>query len=270
MSSRKRFHPPRLRAKSRLGKYRIEGLLAEGEYSNLYRALDTIEARRVALKIPHAHLADEAFLASFRKEARLAAGVDHPCLLALKDASFIGDLFVMAYPLGEESLADRLTRRISSANLNSLIEQCLAGLAELHTRRIIHCDIKPENYIVFPGPSLRLSDFGIARTALRTLNASGSGTLGYMAPEQAMGKASARSDVFAVGLLIHRMITGHLPGYPFKWPFQREDRLRRKARPEFIRLLRQSMQLAPAKRFRDAAAFQEAYLKTGKPALYLK
>ena len=85
-----------------------------------------------------------------------------------------------------------------------------------------------------------------------------------------MGKASARSDVFAVGLLIHRMITGHLPGYPFTWPFRRNDRLRRKARPEFIEILRRSMEVDSRKRFRDAAAMYEAYLKTGQPVLFLK
>ncbi len=258
---------PRLRTKSRLGKYRIEGLLAEGAYATLYRALDTIESRRVALKIPHPHLADDEFLASFRKEARLSASIEHPCLLSLKDASFIDGHFVMAYPLGQESLADRLTRRISSTNLDTLIGNCLEGLAELHARRIIHCDIKPENFIVFPGPTLRLADFGIARLAKRTLHASGSGTLGYMAPEQAMGRASPRSDVFALGLLIHRMITARLPDYPFKWPPPGNERLRRKARPEFIALLRRSLEVEPRKRFKDAGAFHAAFLQSGGSAL---
>ena len=99
----------------------------------------------------------------------------------------------MAYPLGTESLAERLTRRISARNLALFIAQSLEALALLHQHRIVHCDIKPENFIIFPGPSLRLADFGIARLAIRTLHASGSGTLGHMAPEQAMGKPSSRS-----------------------------------------------------------------------------
>jgi len=270
MAPRKKRQIPRLRIKSRLGKYRIEGVLAEGDYATLYRAFDTIESRRAALKIPHPHLADEEFLDSFRKEARLAASIDHPCLLSLKDASFIGEYFVMAYPLGQESLADRLTRRISSANLNTLIENCLEGLAELHAHRIIHCDIKPENFIVFPGPTLRLADFGIARLAHRTLHASGSGTLGHMAPEQALGRASPRSDVFALGLLICRMITGQLPEYPFRWPPPRHERLRRKAHPAFIALLKRALETEPRKRFRDAGAFHAAYLRTRKSALILR
>jgi serine/threonine-protein kinase len=259
----------RLRVKSRLGKYRIEGRLADGEYSNLYQAFDTIEGGRVALKIPHPHLAgEEVFLAGFRHEARLAAQIHHPRILTLKDASIIDDHFVMAYPLGEESLADRLMRRVSNQNLNLIIEHCLEGLAVLHQHRIIHCDIKPENFILFPGPSVRLADFGIARLAIRTLRASGSGTLGYMAPEQAMGKPSFRSDVFATGLLVYRMLTGHLPEYPFKWPPPDYAKLRRKARPKFIALLRKSLELQPRRRFRDADALYEAYRRLRKPGLF--
>lgn len=259
--------PRRLRTRKRLGKYRIEGCLAEGYYSNVYKAYDTIEGIRVALKIPHPHLADEAFLEGFRHEARLAAKVQDPLLLSLKDASIIDDHFVMAYPLGDESLAERLGRRISSDNLAHLIEQAIAALALLHEHRIVHCDIKPENFILFPGPNLRLADFGIARIALRTLNASGSGTLGHMAPEQALGKPSFRSDVFAMGLLLYRMLTGYLPEYPFTWPPKRHERLRRKAHPDFIKIIRKCLEVPPRRRFRDACALDGAYQRIRRKAL---
>ena len=259
--------PRLLRSRSRLGKYRIEARLAEGSYSNVYRAYDTIEGIRVALKIPHPHLADEAFLEGFRQEARLAAKIQDPLLLSLKDASIIDRHFVMAYPLGVESLADRLSRRLSRENLRLFIEQALEALTLLHQHRIVHCDIKPENFIVFPGPTLRLADFGIARIAVRTLRASGSGTLGHMAPEQAMGKPSFRSDVFAMGLLLYRMLTGHLPEYPFKWPPPRHERLRRKAHPDFIALIRKSLEMTAQRRFRDADAMHRAYLRIRRKAL---
>lgn len=259
--------PRRLRARSRLGKYRIETRLAEGTYSNVYRAFDTIEGRRVALKIPHPYLADETLLRGFRHEARLAARIQHPRLLGLKDASIIDGHFVLVYPLGIENLADRLTRRISNQNLAIYIDHCLEGLALLHQHRIIHCDIKPENFIVFPGPSLRLADFGIARLAIRTLRASGSGTLGHMAPEQAMGKPSFRSDVFAMGLLLYRMITGHLPEYPFRWPPEAHARLRQKAHPEFIALIRKALEVSPRRRFRDAESLYRAYRPIRRKAL---
>ena len=260
--------PRRLRTRSRLGKYRIESLLADGPYSNVYRAFDTIEGLRVALKVPHPHLADEAFLEGFRHEARLAAKIESPRLLSLKDASVIDGHFVLTYPLGTESLADRLSRRLSTQNLAVIIEHCLESLALLHQQRIIHCDIKPENFILFPGPSVRLADFGIARIAVRTQNASGSGTLGYMAPEQAMGKPSFRSDVFAVGLLLYRMLTGHVPEYPFAWPPPENAKLRRKARPEMIALIRKCLELSPRHRFRDADALYKAYRQIRRRALH--
>ncbi|MDA9831336.1 serine/threonine protein kinase [Akkermansiaceae bacterium] len=258
----------RLRVRSRLGKYRIEACLAEGSYSNVYRAYDTIESIRIALKIPHGHLANETFLDAFRQEARLAAKIQHPLFLGLKDASHIDGHFVMASPLGVESLAERLTRRISSKNLSLFIDQSLQALAALHQHGIAHCDIKPENFILFPGPTLRLADFGISRFAVRTLNASGSGTLGYMAPEQAMGKPSFRSDVFAMGLLHYRMLTGHLPEYPFTWPPPHYARLRRKAHPEFIAIIRKSLEFSPRRRFRDGDVLYRAYLEARKRILY--
>jgi serine/threonine-protein kinase len=259
--------PKRLRLKSRLGKYRIEACLMEGSYSNVYRAFDTIEGHRVAIKIPHPHLADDAFLEDFRKEARLGSRIQHPQILSLKDASFIDDHFVMAYPLGIESLSDRLSRRVSSAFLEDAIAQCLEGLAELHHHRMIHCDIKPENFIIFPGQTLRLADFGIARLASRTVKADGSGTLGYMAPEQAMGKPSFRSDVFAMGLLLYKMVTGHVPEYPFKWPPPQHNRLRRKAHPAFIALIRKTLEPEPRKRYADGQALYNAYMKLPTTAL---
>jgi serine/threonine-protein kinase len=260
--------PSWLRARSRLGKYRIETRLSEGSYSHVYRAYDTIEGIWVALKIPHPHLATETFLEAFRHEARLAAKIQDPLFLGLKDASIIDGHFVMAFQLGTESLAERLSRRLSSENLAIFIDQSLEALALLHEHRIVHCDIKPENFIIFPGPTLRLADFGIARIAIRTLHASGSGTLGHMAPEQAMGKPSFRSDVFAMGLLHYRMFTGHLPDYPFKWPPPFYAKLRRKAHPEFIAIIRKSMAVSPRHRFRDGSALRRAYLATRKRALH--
>lgn len=259
--------PTRLRLRSRLGKYRIEARLMEGSYSNVYRAFDTIEGHRVALKIPHPHLADDAFLEGFRKEARLGSRIHHPHILSLKDASIIDDHFVMSYPLGTESLSDRLARRVSNTNLEAYIEHCLEGLAELHLHHIIHCDIKPENFIIFPGPIVKLADFGIARLAARTIKASGSGTLGYMAPEQAMGKPSFRSDVFAMGLLLYKMITGHIPDYPFKWPPPEHARLRRKAHPALIKLIRKSLEPEPRRRFANGQALYRAYMNLPTAAL---
>lgn len=199
------------KARQSLGKYRIERRLAEGGFAVVYQALDQVEGIRVALKIPRQNMLTKGVLEDFRQEVRLAAKLDHPNILPLKNAEFIGEHFVVVFALGERTLADRLVSRLGLRSALDYSEQMLEAVAHAHRHRIIHCDVKPENLILFANNRLRLTDFGIAKLALRTVRASGSGTMGYMAPEQAMGKPSFRSDVFATGLIIYRMLSGHLP-----------------------------------------------------------
>ena len=92
-----------------------------------------------------------------------------------------------------------------------LADQMLEAVAWAHAHRIIHCDVKPDNFILFTDNRIRLADFGIAKVAMKTIRASGSGTVGYVAPEQAVGKPSFRSDVFSLGLILYRMLSGKLP-----------------------------------------------------------
>src|SRR4029078_10603375 len=94
-----------------------------------------------------------------------------------------------------------------------LIEQALAGVAHAHAARVIHCDIKPDNFIVFPGNQLKLTDFGLSEVGQEplTLKASGSGTVGYIAPEQALGRPKFQSDVFSIGLVIYEIMRGSVP-----------------------------------------------------------
>ncbi|MBW3596450.1 MAG: serine/threonine protein kinase [Planctomycetes bacterium] len=247
------------RAKQRLDKYRIERKIAEGGFAAVYQAFDTIEGVRVALKIPHPHLVSPSVLSLFRREVRLAATLDHPNILPLKNASFIGEHLVIVFALGEETLADRLRRRLSLTTALDYAEQMLEAAAYAHDRRIIHCDIKPENLLLFPGNRLRLTDFGIARVALRTIRASGSGTVGYIAPEQAVGRPSLRSDVFSIGLIIYRMLSGTLPEWPYRWPPEGIERIRRKLHPDMIKWLRKAMEPNPRKRFDDARQMLNAY-----------
>ena len=242
-----------LKARQNIGKYRIEKRLALGGFAAVYRAYDTIEGIRVALKVPHdEHITTDA-LRTFRNEARLVARLDHPNVLPIKDASIIDDRFVIASPLGQATLLERWQRRMTMQKRLELVRQMLAGVAHAHERKIIHCDIKPENFILFPNNRLRLADFGIARIARRTIQGSGSGTVGYMAPDQAMGRPSLRSDVFSLGLLIYRLITGHLPEWPFEWPLQGHARLRRATSSEFVAFLQKALELNPRRRFADAA-----------------
>ncbi|MCA9151855.1 MAG: protein kinase, partial [Planctomycetales bacterium] len=190
---------------------------------------------------------------------RVAAQLEHPNILPLKYADFIDGKFVIVTALGMETLEHRLQRRLSVDKGISFAEQMLAAVGYAHEQRIIHCDIKPDNFVLFSGNRLRLTDFGIARFAQHTLQGSGAGTVGYIAPEQAMGKPSFRSDVFSLGLVLYRTFTGYLPEWPFDWPPPGYLRLRQRLDPDFIDLIRKSLHINARQRFRDCRQMREAF-----------
>jgi serine/threonine-protein kinase len=252
------------KARQRFGKYIIERRLGEGGFAVVYQARDTIEGIRVALKVPYQHLVSAGAIETFRHEVRVAAQLEHPNILPLKYADFIDGRFVIVTALGQMTLDKRLRKRISVNTALNYTEQMIAAVAHAHEHRIIHCDIKPDNFLLFPGNRLKLTDFGIARFAQRTLRGSGAGTVGYIAPEQAMGKPSFRSDVFSLGLVIYRMFTGCLPEWPFDWPPPGYFRLRHRFDPDLIELLRKSLKLNARQRYKDARQLQSAFVRIKK------
>jgi len=268
----------RFKSRQRLGKYRIQQRVAEGGFAEVYRALDTVEGIPVALKIPHDHMVNEAMLADFKSEVRLTARLDHPNVLTVKNAEFIDGHFAVVYPFGEGTLEDRLQRRMSAAARVDLAEQMLSAVAYAHAHRVIHCDLKPENMILFPvnpGPNdrsagpgagahpsglhLRLTDFGLSKLSARTVHGSGSGTVGYVSPEQAMGRTSFRADVFSLGLILWELFSGELPEWPFEWPPPGTDKLRRRAHADFIAFLRRAIRVNESLRFGDAQAMLASF-----------
>lgn len=249
-----------LRARQYLGKYKIERQIGSGGFAQVYSALDTIEGVRVALKIPFDHLVDDEMLELFRQEVRLVAQLDHPNILQLKNADIVDDRLIVATLLGRETLDDRLGRRLSVEKALLFAEQMIAAVAYAHDCRIVHCDVKPENFILFDDDVLRLTDFGIAKVARITIMGSGTGTVGHMAPEQAMGKPSMRSDVFSLGLILYRMLTGVWPEYPFAWPPPAASVLRSKhVHPDLIRFIKKAIAPVPRNRFADAVKMEETY-----------
>jgi serine/threonine-protein kinase len=257
---------PRLRVGQRLGKYRLKRRLARGGFGDVYEAYDTIEGISVALKVPLASFVRDEDIADFRREVRITARLDHPNILEIKNADFIDGVFTIAQPLGVGSLCDRISRRIRFSTRMAYVEQMLAGLAHAHERGIIHCDIKPDNMILFADGSLRLADFGIAKFARKTVVGSASGSVGYMAPEQAMGRPSARSDVFSAGLVIHQLLTGKLPTWPFDWPAEGWDRLK-VHHPDLIDFVRRAIEFEARNRFRDGAVMYRSFKRLERKAL---
>jgi serine/threonine-protein kinase len=255
-----------VRVGQRLGKYRLKRRVARGGFGDVYEAYDTIEGISVAVKIPLGGVVKQENLDDFRREVRITAKLDHPNILRIKNADFIDGVFAIVQPLGEHSLDDRISKRIKFTTKMDYIEQMLAGLAHAHERGIIHCDIKPDNMILFPGDRLLLADFGIAKFARKTIQGSASGSVGYMAPEQAMGRPSARSDVFSAGLVIHQLLTGKLPRWPFDWPCEGSDRLKR-LHPELRECVRRSIEVDARLRFRDGAVMYRTFKRLKRKAL---
>jgi serine/threonine-protein kinase len=254
------------KARQRLGKYRIVRRVSHGTYADVYHASDTVEGRAVALKIPHPNLVTGEMLDDFKAEVQVTARLDHPNILPIKNADFIDGSFVIVYHLGIESLADRLQRRLSLSTAHDYAAQLMKGLAHAHRERIIHCDVKPENLIVFPRHRLRLTDFGISKVAHKTMSASGSGTVGYVAPEQALGKPRFQSDVFSAAIVIYQMVSGVRPEWPFRWPLPGQQRLRRNAPTELIAFLRRCLEVDYRKRYADCAQMLQAWQRL-QPAL---
>ncbi len=198
------------------GRYRVLHHLADGGMASVYVALDDRLDRRVALKVMRADLArDAAFVERFRQEARSAARLIHPHVVGVYDQGRDGDLVFLAMEYVEGTT---LRERLSSGPMSprealEILRAVLGALAGAHRAGIIHRDMKPENVLLADDGTVKVADFGLARavsTATSSaLGVSMLGTVSYLAPEQVeRGVADARSDVYAVGLLLYEMLTG--------------------------------------------------------------
>jgi serine/threonine protein kinase len=249
-----------LRRGTRLGKYQLERPIDRGAFAEVWRARDTVEDRRVALKVTHVEAVDEWGRKEIEKEARIVSSLDHPNIAGIRNADWIDGRFVIASDLAIANLAGWSRVRRSTAAALKVIRDVGAGLAYAHERRLIHRDVKPENILIYADGHAALADFGASRFSKGATRAhnTDAGTLGYMAPEQAYGRVRFASDVFSLGLIAYETLTGVLPMWPFEWPPERYDMFVLKA-PEAVRpVLRKAAQFDPKKRYRDAGEFHQA------------
>ncbi|WP_017794473.1 Stk1 family PASTA domain-containing Ser/Thr kinase [Leucobacter salsicius] len=200
------------------GRYAIRSRIARGGMAMVYLANDLRLERRVAVKIMHAHLADdENFRRRFDQEARSAARLSHPNLVNVFDQGFDADrnYLVMEY-LPSITLRDLLKQQHSLTREQTLeiSEAILAGLSAAHHAGIVHRDLKPENVLLADDGRIKLGDFGLARSvsANTTTGQALLGTIAYLSPELVTrGIAGARSDLYAFGIMLYEMLTGVQP-----------------------------------------------------------
>ncbi len=198
----------------KVGKYELEKFLGGG-MSHVYRAKDTVLGRRVAVKIlTDAGMADMEAKARFLQEARMASNIRHENIISIYDfGEDQGRPYMVMEFLEGESLRDAI-RLNHTGDLNQRIRiavQIARALDFIHSRKIIHRDVKPENIHVDATAKVKLMDFGIAKSDGLAITRAGFtlGTPYYMAPEQVLGRAlTPQADVYAFGVMLYELVTG--------------------------------------------------------------
>ena len=200
-------------------RYHLLNRIGEGGMAVVYRAYDRALDRVVALKVLRPGYGDDtAFLARFQREARAAAGLDHPNIVTVFDVGQDEDwhYIVMEYVEGQnlkDKIRDESPFRVGQA-LDIAIQVCAAA-GYAHRAGLVHCDLKPQNVLVTTNGRVKVTDFGIARAF--SPGATGEpevvwGTPQYLSPEQAAGNPpTSASDVYAIGVILYEMLAGELP-----------------------------------------------------------
>lgn len=204
-------------------RYRVDSLLARGGMSTVYRGLDTRLERPVALKVMDSQYSgDRSFVDRFEREARSAARLHHPSIVAVYDQGVDhgaddDHVFLVMQLVEGCTLRDLIQDRgrLPLPLALSVLEPMLSALAAAHRAGMVHRDVKPENVLIGTDGSVKVADFGLVRAAASAGTTSGSvilGTVAYLSPEQVTtGAADPRTDVYAAGIVLYEMLTGEPP-----------------------------------------------------------
>jgi formylglycine-generating enzyme required for sulfatase activity/serine/threonine protein kinase len=201
----------------KIGKYAIESEIGRGAMGEVYKGLDPVINRHVAIKAFYRRGDDSVgveLAARFRQEAQAAGRLNHPGIVSVYEYGEDGDLAFIAMELVEgHTLAELIKQQIhlSFEEVSNLAIKMLEALQYAHSKGVVHRDIKPSNIMRTDSGDVKITDFGIARIESSELTRTGTviGTPGYMSPEQLMGKqVDHRSDIFSCGVLLYELLTG--------------------------------------------------------------
>ena len=205
-------------------RYELIKIIANGGMGTIYEALDTRLDRKVAVKIMHSHLADdEQFISRFIREAKAAASISHPNVVAVQDQGWnqsgIPAVFLVMELIEGSTLRDFISERGKLTVIETInyLVPILGALSAAHEVGIVHRDMKPENVLISKEGRIKIADFGLARSSAmgNTMTAEASvilGSVSYLSPEQVQrGIADHRSDIYSVGVMAFEMLTGTRP-----------------------------------------------------------
>ncbi len=259
----------------RVGDYEVLGLVGTGGMGCVYRVRNVISERTEAMKVLLADLQAEPDLATrFLREIRTLATLDHANIAQLHTALQIGNqlLMVMEFVEGMTLAQLRQQSPLSPEQVIGYVHQLLAALGFAHARGVIHRDLKPANIMITPQGTVKLTDFGIAKSkAIKELTQPGTtmGSLNYMSPEQASGKGvDGRSDLYSVGITMYEVLAGNLPfsdesayvvlhnqlNVPPRPPIELNPQLPKALNDVILKALQKD----PADRFQSAVDFSDA------------
>jgi serine/threonine protein kinase len=264
------FTPPTIEALNKLlPAYHFLDFIAQGGMGAVYLAKQVSLDRQVAVKIlPRELSADPEFRASFQTEARAMAKLNHPNLISIFDSGDVdGMLYIaMEYVPGKSLYHSAWNKKVDPAEASRIIIAICEGLSHAHENGIIHRDIKPANILLTPKIEPKIGDFGLAQAVGVKHEGIVMGTPGYAAPEVISHpeRADRRSDIFAVGVMLHELLTGKKPepnvsassisGCP----------------KEYDLIIQRATHPNPVMRFPDASSMALALREIGKPSAAAK